>query len=74
VTAIAHAVIETMGLRDVILKFTGGVRGWPGDVARVSLDMGKLQGLGWRPQYASSDEACMYGIRAIIEDLSARLG
>jgi UDP-glucose 4-epimerase len=72
VTAIAHAVIKAMGLRDVPLKFTGGVRGWPGDVARVSLDMRKLKGLGWRPQYSSSDEACMYGVRAIIEDLKSR--
>jgi UDP-glucose 4-epimerase len=72
VTAIAYAVIEAMGLRDVPLRFTGGIRGWPGDVARVSLDMRKLQGLGWRPQYASSDDACMYGIRAIIQDLRSR--
>jgi len=69
VTVIAHEVIRVMGLRDVKLKFTGGVRGWPGDVARVSLDMSKLKALGWRPKYPSSDEACMAGINAIIHDL-----
>jgi UDP-glucose 4-epimerase len=74
VTVIADAVIETMGLRDVTLKFTGGVRGWPGDVPRVSLDMGKLRSLGWKPRFASSDEACMIGVRGIIADLDKRDG
>jgi len=74
VAVIARAVIETLGLRDVTVKYTGGVRGWPGDVARVSLDMGKLKSLGWKPKYESSDEACMAGISSIIADLERREG
>jgi UDP-glucose 4-epimerase len=72
VTVIAHEVIRIMGLDNVKVKFTGGVRGWPGDVARVSLAMNKLVTLGWKPRYSSSDEACMVGIRAIIKDLKNR--
>jgi len=72
VTVIAHEVIRVMGLNNVQLRFTGGVRGWPGDVARVSLEMSKLKDLGWSPRYPSSDEACMVGLRAIIQDLKKR--
>jgi UDP-glucose 4-epimerase len=72
VTVIAHEVIRVMGLSDVKLSFTGGVRGWPGDVPRVSLDMSKLRALGWKPRYPYSDEACMVGIKAIMQDLKKR--
>ena len=72
VTAIAHAVIKALGLSKVKLRFTGGVRGWPGDVARVSLDMRKLKALGWKAKYPSSNEACMVGVNAVIEDLKTR--
>lgn len=69
VSVIAHAVIGATGLKDVEIKYTGGVRGWPGDVARVSLDMTKLKALGWRPKYPSSEEACLFGVRSIIAEL-----
>lgn len=72
VTVIAHEVIRVMELSNVNLRFAGGVRGWPGDVARVSLDMSKLRALGWKARYPSSDEACMVGVKAIIQDLKKR--
>jgi UDP-glucose 4-epimerase len=75
VTVIAREVPRLLGLRNVELKFTGGVRGWPGDVSRVSLDMSKLKSLGWKPKYPSSDEACLVGTAAIIEEFEkARAG
>ena len=72
VTAIAHAVIKAMGLRNVRLRFTGGARGWPGDVPRVALDVRKLRKLGWKAEYPSSDQACRIGVRALVEDLQVR--
>jgi UDP-glucose 4-epimerase len=72
VTVIAEEVIRVIGLRNVKLRFTGGVRGWPGDVVRVSLDMTKLMSLGWRPLYPASDEAVKVGIKAIIEELKQK--
>ncbi|MCX6237755.1 MAG: NAD-dependent epimerase/dehydratase family protein [Bacteroidia bacterium] len=72
VLLIAKEIIKVLGLSEVKLGFTGGDRGWPGDVARVSLDMSKLSGLGWRPKYTTSNEACMVGLRLIIEDLKSR--
>jgi UDP-glucose 4-epimerase len=72
VTAIAHAVIKALGLRGVRLRFTGGARGWPGDVPRVALDVRKLRALGWKARHPSSDQACRAGVRALIEDLQMR--
>ena len=72
VTLIANEVIKVLGFNDVKLQFTGGDRGWRGDVARVKLDMSKLKELGWKPKYTTSDEACMVGLKAIIEDLKSR--
>jgi UDP-glucose 4-epimerase len=69
VSAIAEEVTRLLGLRDVKFRFTGGDRGWPGDVPRVGLDMEKMKSLGWKPKYTSSDEACMAGIAAIIGEL-----
>ncbi len=56
VSAIAHIVIEEMGLSDVEVYYTGGVdggRGWKGDVKLMQLDVSKLKGLGWRPRMGS---------------------
>jgi len=56
VKRIAEIVIEEMGLKDVELKFTGGVdggRGWIGDVKNMLLDISKLKLRGWRPRYNS---------------------
>ncbi len=61
---IAEMVVEAMGLRDVKFKYTGGERGWPGDVPKVELDTTKMRKLGWSPKY-SSDEA----IKKTIEDI-----
>ena len=72
VTAIARAVISAMGLRRVRLRFTGGARGWPGDVPRVGLDVRKLAALGWKARYPTSDQACGAGVRALVEDLRTR--
>jgi UDP-glucose 4-epimerase len=56
VTEIAHVVIEEMKLKNVKLKYTGGVdggRGWIGDVKNMLLDISKLKSLGWKPRLNS---------------------
>ena len=50
--------------------FTGGDRGWTGDVPRMRLSVEKLAGLGFEPD-DSSDEAVR---RATRELLGADLG
>ncbi|MFQ5996417.1 MAG: NAD-dependent epimerase/dehydratase family protein [Dehalococcoidales bacterium] len=65
VTTISHMVIESMGLANVKLKYTGGDRGWPGDVPQVCLDTSRIERLGWKPKY-TSDEAIHLAIKEIL--------
>jgi len=50
VNEIAKIVIENMGLKNVQIKYTGGDRGWPGDVPLMLLDISKIKALGWKPE------------------------
>lgn len=56
VTHIVEIVVDVLGLSDVEFKYTGGDRGWKGDVPRFSYDISKVLSTGWRPQH-TSDEA-----------------
>jgi UDP-glucose 4-epimerase len=55
VDRIAEIVSEAMGL-DPDYEYTGGDRGWVGDVPRMRLSIEKLAALGYEPEM-SSDEA-----------------
>jgi len=69
VRTIADVVAEEMGV-DPDYEFTGGDRGWTGDVPRMRLSVEKLAGLGFEPR-DSSDDAVR---RATRELLDADLG
>ena len=68
VTRIADIVAEEMGL-DPEYAYTGGDRGWAGDVPRMRLSIEKLVALGWSPEL-SSDEAIRRGARELIAELT----
>lgn len=56
VKEIAHIVADEMDLKNVKLKFTGGVdggRGWKGDVKSMLLDISRIKALGWKPKLNS---------------------
>ena len=55
VASIADIVVEAMGLSDVAIEYTGGDRGWPGDVPRVGLDPGRMADLGWTASMTSRE-------------------
>ncbi|MFC6726188.1 NAD-dependent epimerase/dehydratase family protein, partial [Halobium palmae] len=55
VNAIADIVADEMDL-DPDYEYTGGDRGWTGDVPKMRLSVEKLSALGWEPP-TSSDEA-----------------
>ena len=55
VTQIADLVVERMGLLDVEYRYTGGSRGWKGDVPVVRFRSDKLAACGWRCQYGSRE-------------------
>ncbi len=66
VTQIAKMIVEEMGLKDVKFNYTGGERGWAGDVPRFQLSTEKMKKLGWKPRY-SSDEAVRKAIRETLD-------
>ncbi|MCU0632232.1 MAG: NAD-dependent epimerase/dehydratase family protein [Methanolinea sp.] len=55
VRTIADLVVEGMGLSGVTYRFTGGERGWVGDVPRMQLSVEKLRTLGWKPSIDSGE-------------------
>ena len=65
VSTVAGMLVQEMGPRDVEFKYTGGQRGWPGDVPQVRFDTSKMERLGWKPRY-TSDEAVRKAIRDIL--------
>ena len=63
VADIARFVIEEGGL-DASIEYTGGDRGWIGDVPRFAYDFSKITTLGWRASM-TSDAAVRDAARAI---------
>jgi UDP-glucose 4-epimerase len=66
VTTIADIVADEMGL-DPDYEFTGGDRGWVGDVPRMRLSVEKLAALGWEPDQ-SSDDAVRQATRELLDE------
>jgi UDP-glucose 4-epimerase len=52
-TEIGKVIVEEMKLPDVRFIYTGGSRGWKGDVPRMRLGIEKLKSIGWKPAYTS---------------------
>ena len=69
VIRIADIVSETMGC-DPEYEFTGGDRGWTGDVPKMRLSIEKLRALGWDPNH-SSDEAVREAAEALLAQRTA---
>ena len=65
VKSIAEIVVEEMDLSGVTFRFTGGERGWVGDVPRMLLSIEKLKSLGWRPPIGSR-ESVIRTVRALL--------
>jgi UDP-glucose 4-epimerase len=72
VTEIADLVVERMGLVDVRYEYTGGLRGWKGDVPVVRFHSDKLAALGWRCTHTST-EALLDSIDANIAEAAGRM-
>jgi UDP-glucose 4-epimerase len=66
VSQIAQFVVDAMGLKRVELNYTGGDRGWVGDVPRFQYDLSKIHRLGWKAR-RTSDEAVQLAIQAELE-------
>lgn len=51
---IAEIVVSQFGKPETKIVYSGGDRGWPGDVPRFSYNTEKLRGLGWVPKFEST--------------------
>jgi UDP-glucose 4-epimerase len=65
VVTIADIIVRQMGLTHVDYRFTGGERGWVGDVPRMQLAVTKLKALGWRPD-TGSRESVEVAVKAMV--------
>lgn len=67
VLEIADLCSKKTGTKEVAYTFTGGDRGWKGDVPVVRFDTSKVRSRGWSPKRASA-EAMVHAIDALIAD------
>jgi UDP-glucose 4-epimerase len=65
VREIVEIVVAAAGRSDTRIVYSGGDRGWPGDVPRFRYDISRLQALGWQPRRHSS-EAVRYAVERIL--------
>jgi UDP-glucose 4-epimerase len=72
VTEIAELATEVLGLDGVRFDYTGGDRGWKGDVPVVRFDSGRIAERGWRKRY-STREALRASIEANLDEARAQV-
>jgi len=66
VKTIADIVADEMHLPSVRHRFTGGKRGWVGDVPKMQLGIEKITELGWKPRLGSQ-ESVRIATRAMLD-------
>jgi UDP-glucose 4-epimerase len=73
VREIADLAVERLGLdpKHVRYEFTGGDRGWRGDVPVVRVNTDRIRSLGWTNSRSSSD-AINESLGAMLDELDAR--
>jgi UDP-glucose 4-epimerase len=71
VTEIADLAVKVSGLApgETTYEFTGGDRGWKGDVPVVRFDCSKIKALGWKARRTSA-EAVTDAMKAMVEELN----
>ena len=67
VKSIAEIVVEEMHLDGTKFRFTGGERGWVGDVPRMQLSVEKIKALRWKPQLGSK-ESVRIAVQAMLAE------
>lgn len=67
VSEIAQIVVENIGLGSII-SYTGGDRGWKGDVPKFSYDIKKILGTKWTPKL-NSREAVDLTVKSLIKEI-----
>jgi UDP-glucose 4-epimerase len=67
VSEIADLATEAVGLRpgETAYQYTGGSKGWKGDVPVVRLDTSRIRGMGWQNRL-NSREALLASMQAML--------
>ncbi len=70
VTQIAEMAVLASGIqpRTVLFDYSGGDRGWKGDVPNIRFNCAKIRALGWQPKYSARD-ALLLSLMAMAENL-----
>lgn len=68
VRRIAEIVIEESGLPDVSIEYTGGDRGWAGDVPKAMLDPTRMNSAGFSVRY-NSEGAVRHTAQTLMEEI-----
>jgi len=70
VTEIADLVVEVLGIDRPAFVYSGGDRGWKGDVPVVRLNTDRIRALGWS-NAMSSRQALEASLRSMLVDARA---
>lgn len=68
VRRIAELVVEATGYHDAKIEYTGGDRGWAGDIPRAMLGIEKMLSTGFDVRY-NSEDAIRHTALALIEEI-----
>ena len=68
VRKIADIIVEEMKLENVEYRFTGGRRGWKGDVPKMLLSIEKIKSYGWKPK-RNSEESVRLTVRSLLKEI-----
>jgi len=71
VSEMVKIVLEEMNLKNCRVKYSGGDRGWVGDVPFYNYDISRIKALGWKFSYDSRD-AVRNAARQILEELKGK--
>lgn len=67
VKEIGETIVKEMNLKNVNFRYTGGARGWKGDVPIMRLSIDKIKKLGWMPKLSSKD-AVRLAVRELLKE------
>ena len=68
VRRIAEIVVEESGLKEVSIEYTGGDRGWAGDVPKAMLDPTRMNDAGFSTRY-NSEGAVRHTAQTLMEEI-----
>jgi UDP-glucose 4-epimerase len=68
VRRIAEIVVQESGLAEVSIEYTGGDRGWAGDVPKAMLDPSRMNAAGYVASY-DSEGAVLHTTQILMKEI-----